>query len=1100
MLENFADSPFLKVFGKSLKEESSLLFEGLWDSPKALLALKALKELNTSIVILTGGDRQDKLLDDLQFFSSQEVLEFPSWEILPSEDLSPSADIVGKRFEILHKLLSAKHPQLLVTNLQAVLQKILPAKHLSPLLHNWKVGLSLDFTGLEDFLNHLGYKKMPLTQDKGHYSLRGGILDIFPLTSLSPYRIEFFDDQIDRIRTFDPLSQKSIEKVSSIFLTPADELSLLKSQPSSLCSLLSYFEKPPLIIFDDLLALEDKWIGLKNLPGIQSSYFISFDQLLEDLEGYKKIYFSKEPIEKLSFVIAKEKKTAAFYSGQHPLQALVFDVFSRQIHTKRVLHPFVKIEEFFLLPDADTDDIGYELLKGISSYKDHPLRLEFVTASEAELSKLHQQLQELEIELPSSTTYKPGYLTSGFVALDTNHALFPFTELTKRYKVRRKKWRNSYTTPPSDFHELSPGDLVVHFHNGVGKYLGIEKQKNHLGDVDEFIVIEYAGSSKLFVPLAQSHLISRYIGVREEAPPLHTLGTTKWQVAKAKAEQAIEGYAKDLLALQAEREAKGGFIYPQDGEFTLLFEEEFPFIETEDQLRAIAQIKQDMCSTKAMDRLVCGDVGYGKTEVAMRAAFKAVADGKKQVALLVPTTTLAMQHFDTFKERMGNFPIKIAALSRFVSAKDAKKILEDLKEGHVDILVGTHRLISKDIVFKNLGLLIIDEEQRFGVRAKEALKKIKAGVDCITLSATPIPRTLHMSLVGAKDLSVINTPPQDRLPIKTILSEMDPMVIKNALLRELSRDGQIYYIHNRVETIYQKKEELEQLVPTAKIKVVHGQMDSEDIDSIFHAFKSGAIQILIATTIVESGIDIPNANTILIERADTFGLADLYQLRGRVGRWNRPAYAYFLTQRNKELPEISKKRLQALVETSGFGGGMKLAMRDLEIRGAGDILGVQQSGQICTVGFHLYCKLLKRAVDAIKKKIPTSFVETKMEFGYCANLPSDYIPETSLRLEIYHRLGELSSFEGLEDIIKELEDRFGPIPDKVIWLYHMTRLRIFAQQHEFALLKFEKTSFQAQRQLKDKTLEKKTIPLPGFDHPKHLEDYVCMMLRHQFKL
>ncbi len=1100
MLENFSDSPFLKVFSQSLKQEPSLLVEGLWDSPKALLTLEAFKELNTSIVILTGADRQDKLLDDLQYFSKQDVLEFPSWEILPSEDLSPSPDIVGKRFEILSKLMHSKAPQLLVTNLQALLQKILPKHVLSPLVHTWKVGTTVDFTTLEEFLTQLGFKKTPLTQDKGQYSLRGGILDIFPLTSLSPYRLEFFDDQIDRIRTFDPLSQKSIEKVSSISITPADELCLLKTHLSSLCSLLSYFEKPPLIIFDDLLAIEDKWIGLKNLPGIQSSYFISFDTLLKDLASYKRIFFSKDAIEKLSFVIAKEKKTDAFYLGQNPVQALVFDIFSTQIHTKRLLHPFAKIEEFFLLPDADSEDVAHELLRGLSSYKDHKLRLEFVTASESEHANLQQKLKELEVELPLTTSYKTGYLTSGFVLLDTNHAIFPFTELSRRYKVRRKKWRNSYTTPPSDFHELTPGDLVVHFHNGVGKFIGIEKQKNHLGDVDEFIVIEYAGSSKLFVPLAQSHLISRYIGVREESPPLHQLGTNKWQVAKAKAEQAIEGYAKDLLALQAEREAKGGFIYPEDGEQTLLFEEEFPFIETEDQLRAIAQIKEDMCSTKAMDRLVCGDVGYGKTEVAMRAAFKAVADGKKQVAILVPTTTLAMQHYDTFKERMGNFPVKIAALSRFVSAKEAMKILEDLKEGHVDILVGTHRLISKDIVFKNLGLLIIDEEQRFGVRAKEALKKIKAGVDCITLSATPIPRTLHMSLVGAKDLSVINTPPQDRLPIKTILAENDSALIKNALLRELARDGQIYYIHNRVETIYHKKEELEQLVPTARIKVVHGQMDTEDIDTIFHGFKSGAIQILIATTIVESGIDIPNANTILIERADTFGLADLYQLRGRVGRWNRPAYAYFLTQRNKELPEISKKRLQALVETSGFGGGMKLAMRDLEIRGAGDILGVQQSGQICTVGFHLYCKLLKRAVDAIKKKIPTSFIETKMEFAFSACLPSDYIPETSLRLEIYHRLGELTTYEALEEIIKELEDRFGPVPDKVIWLYHMTRLRIFGQLHAMVLLKFEKTSFQAQRQLKDKTLEKKTIPLPAFDHPKHLEDYVCMMLKHQFKL
>lgn len=1099
MLEKIGKTPFLEIFDQSIKEESSLLFEKLWDCPKAILALKAQKALGTSVLIITGGDRQEKLLDDLQFFHGKESLEFPSWEILPSEDLPPNPDIVGKRFEILHKIGSSQEPQIVVTSLQAALQKLISKKQLEKHFHIWKVKDLVDFDQIETFLSELGYRKSPITQDKGQFSIRGGILDLFPVCSPCPYRIEFFDIEIDRIRSFDPLSQKSIEKVSEIFISPACELSLLKG-PGELCLLKDYFSSPPLVIFDDLLALEDKWVQLKNLPGFTSQFFISLENFLESLNGYKKIFFSSQSLEDLSSVIAKEKKGAQFYSGQKPLQEVLFEIFNKKIHTKRALHPFARIDEFFLPPDTILEDPQEELLSGINFYKDHNLKLHFITASESESSLLKKQIEELEIALPVSTEFLHGYLTSGCVLLDSNHVFFPYTELSHRYKVRRKKWRNSYQTPPSEFHELTIGDLVVHFHNGVGKFIGIDKQKNHLGHIDEFIVIEYAGDSKLFVPLSQSHLVSRYIGTKEEKPILHTLGTTKWQVARAKAENAIMGYAKDLLALQAQREAKGGFIYPEDGEETLLFEEEFPFIETEDQLKAISQIKEDMCSKKAMDRLVCGDVGYGKTEVAMRAAFKAVCDGKKQVALLVPTTTLAMQHLDSFKERMANFKIKIEGLSRLNTPKESKKILEDLKEGSIDILIGTHRLISKDIAFKNLGLLIIDEEQHFGVRAKESLKKLKVGVDCITLSATPIPRTLHMSIIGAKDLSVINTPPQDRLPIKTIVCEADPTIIKNALLRELSRDGQIYYIHNRVETIYQKKEELESLVPTAKMKVVHGQMDSDEIDEIFHGFKTGLIQVLIATTIVESGIDIPNANTILIEKADTFGLADLYQLRGRVGRWNRPAYAYFLTPRNRELPEVAKKRLQALVETSGFGGGMKLAMKDLEIRGAGDILGVQQSGQICTVGFHLYCKLLKRAVSAIHKNTKASFIETKIEFAFPASLPESYIPETSLRLEIYHRLGEATQFDTLDEIFKELEDRFGKHPKEVIWLYHMTRIRIFGQSNDLILLKFEKVTFQAHRQEKDKSITKKTIPLPNFDLPKQLEDYVCMMLRHQFKL
>ena len=1090
MIEKFSHSPFLQLFKQALHEKPSLLLEGLWDCPKALLALTALRSFGRSIVIITGGDRQEKLLDDLNYFSQKECLEFLSWETLPNEDISPSLDIVGKRFEILHHLIKTTEEHIVVTNLQGILQNVLPKTSLQPLFHTWKSGTTLSFDKIPALLESLGYHKTPVTSDKGEYSLRGGILDIFPSSAQTPYRIEFFDDAIDRIRSFDPISQKSIEKVPSLFLCPAHEAPLLK-QATSLSTLIDYFTTPPILIFDDLLALEDKYVSLRSLSGMHSRYFSSLTDLLAK-EG-KKIFFSTQPIEKLSAAIEKP-------SQKQLLQPITFEIFQTHITTTKLTHPFAKIEEFFLSVDHSSEDKGEDLLRGISFYKDHPLTLHFITATDAEEASLKKDLEELDVQLPQKVFFSRGYLTSGVVLIDANVACFPYTELSHRYKVRRKKWRATYHTPVSDFHELSPGDLVVHSHNGIGKFLGIEKQKNHLGHLDEFIILEYAESSKLYVPLSQSHVISRYIGSKEESPPLYTLGTTKWQTVKAKAEASIMGYAKDLLHMQAEREAIGGFIYPPDSDAMLLFEEEFPFVETDDQLRAIAQIKEDMCSTKAMDRLICGDVGYGKTEVAMRAAFKAAVDGKKQVALLVPTTTLAMQHYDSFCARMANFPVTIKVLSRFVSAKETQAVLKALQEGSVDILIGTHRLISKDIVFHNLGLLIIDEEQRFGVRAKEALKKLKAGVDCITLSATPIPRTLHMSMVGAKELSVINTPPQDRLPIKTILAESDPSLIKNALLRELSRDGQTYFIHNRVETIYKKQEELEALVPSAKIKVVHGQMDPQAIDDIFHAFKTGHVDILVATTIIESGIDIPNANTILIDRADTFGLADLYQLRGRVGRWNRPAYAYFLTPKNKELQETSKKRLQALVETSGFGGGMKLAMRDLEIRGAGDILGVQQSGQISTVGFHLYCKLLKKAVDALKRKIPASFVETKLEFAFPASLPASYIPETSLRLEMYHKLGETSSFEGIEEIMKELEDRFGKPPEPVLWLYHLTRIKVFASHLHFILVKFEKTTLIAHRQMKDKSLSKKSIPLPTFDKPQELETFVCMMLRHHFQI
>lgn len=577
------------------------------------------------------------------------------------------------------------------------------------------------------------------------------------------------------------------------------------------------------------------------------------------------------------------------------------------------------------------------------------------------------------------------------------------------------------------------------------------------------------------------------------------MGAKKWQQAKANAQIAIIGYAKDLLQLQAMREAKGGLPFPKDSDDLLLFEEEFPFVETDDQLQAIKALKEDMSSDKAMDRLICGDVGYGKTEVAMRAAFKAAYDGKKQVAVLVPTTILAMQHYETFKARMADFPITVGVVSRFVKPKEVKKTLEEVAKGSVDILIGTHRIISKDVQFKDLGLIIIDEEQRFGVRAKEYLKKAKVGVDCLTLSATPIPRTLYFSLIGARDMSVINTPPQDRLPIKTILAGRDQELIKNALLRELSRDGQAYFIHNRVETIHNIADELRALLPAARIGVGHGQMPPDEIDAIFHSFKQGDIDILVATTIVENGIDIPNANTILIDRADTFGMADLYQLRGRVGRWIRTAYAYFLVPKNRSLQEISRKRLNALVETSGFGGGMKLAMRDLEIRGAGDMLGVQQSGNVSAIGFHFYCKLLKRTIDTMKKETSLTFFDTRMEFSYDANLPPSYIAETSLRMEIYHRLGEATNSEEIDTLFDELIDRFGPLPIQAKWLYHLNRVRVFASANRFLLLKFEKIILHAKRQMGKKLLEKK-IFLPLIKDPEKFEFITIGFIKRDFEI
>ena len=626
----------------------------------------------------------------------------------------------------------------------------------------------------------------------------------------------------------------------------------------------------------------------------------------------------------------------------------------------------------------------------------------------------------------------------------------------------------------------------------------MEKQINHLGKETEFLTLQYAETSRLFVPLSQAYLVSRYIGSSEQPPSLSQLGGKRWQAVRANAQAQIVGYANELLQLYAERAVQGGHRYPPDGDIMIQFEQDFPYTETQDQVLAIQALKEDMISERAMDRLICGDVGYGKTEVAMRAAFKAVADGKRQVAVLVPTTVLAVQHYESFSQRMSGFPVNVGVVSRFHSAKEVRETLEKVKTGKIDILIGTHRILSEDVHFKNLGLIIIDEEQRFGVKAKEHLKKFKANADCLTLSATPIPRTLYMSLVHARDMSVINTPPQDRLPIRTIIAETEPELIQNAIMRELARGGQAFYIHNRVESLYTHADHIQKLVPTAKIGIVHGQMDPDAVDEIFHKFKQGELNLLFATTIIENGIDISNANTILIDRADTYGLADLYQLRGRVGRWNRSAYAYFLIPKNASLPEPARKRLNALVEAGGYGGGMKIAMRDLEIRGAGDIRGIQQSGQVSAVGFHLYCKMLKRAIDALKKQVPITFNETKMEFGFDARLPEDYINEVSLRMELYHRLGDASTLTEVDELLAEMKDRFGEPPTPVIWLYHLTRIRAFAAANHFSLLKFSNLSFLAEQQM-GKQLNKQTILLPKkMQSPKELETYVIAQLAKYF--
>jgi len=1083
--------PALAPWRSLMEQQHTVLVEGLWDAPKALLIALAQQTSGKQVVVLTGASREEsRLFHDFPAFTDNPIVEFPAWETLPNEKIPPSPDVVGERYQVLEQLLSSNQKHIILSDLHACLQKLIDPQHFASLHLSISKGETFPFEKLIDRLISMGYTRRPIASDKGEFAVRGGIIDVFPVALPDAYRLEFWGDDIESIRLYDPVGQKSIKPIAGLSLTPAKELEFL-TDGTPLCTLLEYLGDDAIIVFDDLLMLEDRYASMAEAWRTPSRTFCSIEDFLQSIEPLQKIYFSEHSAEDLGNVTI-ESAPQSLYSRSTPVHALSFEMFGRSLSTQRWNHSFQSISDS-LLPQQPEGISGDDLLVALSYLGDNSdIELSIICNSDLEEQNLRSKLTNEGVNLPQKSKFLHGYLSSGFVITDDiTKIVLPTTEFTHRYKMRRQKLRSTYHTPPSEIYELSPGETVVHINNGIGTFLGMERRPNNNNVETEFFLLEYANNAKLFVPIDQANQISKYIGAKDETPKLHTLGSSRWKKTRDNTQRAIIGYASELLESYAKRSIKGGFSCGDDSEELKIFEDEFPFIETEDQVHAILNVKEDMKSEKAMDRLICGDVGYGKTEVAMRAAFKAVNDGGKQVAILVPTTVLAIQHYDNFIERFSNFPINIAVLSRMRSSKQTHETLQELAQGTVDIVIGTHRLVSGDVVFKDLGLVIIDEEQRFGVKAKEHLKKVKTGIDCLTLSATPIPRTLYMAMMGARDMSVINTPPQDRLPITTVIAEPNDHTIKNAILRELARDGQVFFVHNRVESIYDAATAIKKLLPQARIVVGHGQMSSDEIDAVFHQFKQGKADILVATTIIENGLDIPNANTIIIDRADHFGLADLYQLRGRVGRWNRKAYAYLLVPKRRASDQIVRQRIGALAEVStGYGGGMKIAMRDLEIRGAGDILGTEQSGHVSAIGFHLYCKMLKRTIDTLQGKIPVTLIDTKVDFPFDARLPDNYVNEPSLRMEIYHRLGEALTFEDIDDIWKEIKDRFGKPPMPVRWLYHMTRIRVYASQHYITSLKLDNTTLSIEYKQ-----EKEIIPFSKPETPQDLESKVFKALK-----
>jgi len=903
----------------------------------------------------------------------------------------------------------------------------------------------------EDFLKILfnqNYQSVEEVEKKGEFSARGGIIDFFPITSENPLRLELFGDQIESIRYFNVNTQRSILKISNYTLLPPRELIPTTYTNYHYCTLFDYFPQDIIVILNEPELIEEKAekfqeeindayerLERRERESLfsPSSYFVTWQEVYDNLKSKKMINFSYFP--------EGEVKN---------------NFFSRTKRREEDTHKFVlegqEIGSYFGNLDLFTKDL--------KKWQKERQNIIILVRSEGRANRLAEILEEREIKkftLGKMEEYSNsesiiyisyGYLNYGFrlplikTILITDQEIFG-KERDRRYKLPRHKSESLSTML-----DIALGDYVVHIDHGIGVYKGIINLTVK-GVKQDYLLIEYAEEDKLYVPVDQFNLVHKYIGIKDKVPKIYRLGGTSWGRAKGKVKRSIQKLAQELYNLYVARKEIRGYTFSKDNNWQQELEMSFPFEETYDQLQALSEVKIDMESSKPMERLVCGDVGYGKTEIAIRAAFKAVLDGK-QVAVLAPTTILAQQHYDTFQERMNSFPINIDMLSRFRSKYEQKKIVENLKEGKVDVIIGTHRLIQNDIEFKDLGLLVIDEEQRFGVLHKERIKKLKENVDSLTLTATPIPRTLHMSLIGVRDLSVINTPPEDRFPIATYICQRNDKIIIDAIRRELDRGGQIFFVHNRVRGIQKVAQDLRQLIPQAKIGIAHGQMAEEQLEDIMIDFLEKRYDILICTTIIEIGLDIPNVNTIIIDDAYKFGLSQLYQLRGRVGRTDRRAYAYFLYPSYHSITDTARKRLQAIKEFSELGSGFKLAMRDLEIRGAGNLLGKEQHGFVSEIGFNLYCRLLEEAIKELreegegreKKKDITPVIDIKID----AYIPKIYIPNLEQRVLFYKKLAEIKDLEGLEKVKEELKDRYGLYPQEVRNLLEIIYLKIFLKK------------------------------------------------------
>ncbi|GFP77959.1 transcription-repair coupling factor [Clostridium fungisolvens] len=1046
---------------------------GVSESGKGYIINGIFENSDRSIVVITHNDIEAKnLYEDLLLYTT-DVYYFPSKEIVFYNIDAISGDLRWARLKVLKEILDSRK-KIIVVSIESFATVYTPKDLYISHTFRVAVGDEINFKDFSKRLIECGYERMDIVDGKGQFSVRGGILDIYPPNTALPYRIELFGDEIDSIRFFNLESQRSIDKVKEIEIFPAKEVILddetIQKAISKINDELSNFIKSRSSNDKDIVSkitsnirsnienLKETW-SFETIDSYLPFFFQKVSSFFDYFEDYIMIMDDDQRCNgKLDSVIYEfEENYSSFLERGDILPSqgnliLGKDILVQKFNSSRLItiNAFARNSDFV----ENVDSIAFSqvtlnsyhgridmLIDEIKEKKKNGYKTIILSGTRPRGERLVDTLRDSDIE----SVYKDiiNEIQFGEVIITFGNQLkgFEFTDLKicvisdkevfgeAKRKSARKSPKQKGVSKIKSFAELKLGDYVVHANHGVGVYKGI-KQIDVSGHKRDYLDIEYAKGDKLYVPVDQLDLVQKYIGSEGKSPKISKLGSSDWQKAKAKVKKSINEIAQDLVKLYATRNTLRGHKFSNDTQWQDQFEQEFPYEETPDQLTALEEIKTDMESGKIMDRLLCGDVGYGKTEVALRAAFKAVMDGK-QVALLVPTTILAEQHYGNMKRRFSDFPIKIDMVSRFRTAKQQKETLQAVKEGNVDILVGTHRLVSKDIQFKDLGLLIVDEEQRFGVTQKEKIKGIKKNVDVLTLSATPIPRTLHMSLTGVRDISVIETPPEDRYPIQTYVVEQNDQLIRDAILREINRGGQVFFVYNRVEHIMEMSDYIQKLVPECKTTVIHGQMTERQLENEMMQFMNNEYNVLICTTIIETGIDIPNVNTIIVYDSDKMGLSQLYQLRGRVGRSNRIAYAYFVYKKDKILTEVAEKRLRALKDFTELGSGFKIAMRDLEIRGAGNMMGSAQHGHMATIGYDLYCRMLEDTIKIIKGEIEQEPIETSIDIKVDAFIDSQYIEDELQKIEIYKKIAAIESIQDYMDVKEELEDRFSEIPDPV---------------------------------------------------------------------